>query len=97
MKTFKKILAVVFVIQSLMACSDAIIPGPGINPGDIIILPCDSDVNGDGVVNVVDLLDVLANWGDDPENPETDVNFDGVVDQEDLQMVLDNWAISNCQ
>ena len=25
--------------------------------------PCDSDLNGDGAVNVTDLLMLLANWG----------------------------------
>lgn len=48
------------------------------------------DANGDGVVNVEDLLIVLAQWG--TAGPEGDVNHDGIVNVEDLLMVLANWS-----
>lgn len=34
-----------------------------IQVGDVT-QPCDGDINGDNTVNVTDLLDVIANWGD---------------------------------
>jgi len=49
------------------------------------------DTNGDGIVNVEDLLIVLAQWG--TAGPEGDVNFDGIVNVEDLLIVLANWNI----
>jgi hypothetical protein len=49
------------------------------------------DVNGDGCVDVVDLLRVLAAWGPCRECPE-DLNFDGRVGSDDLDTVLANWA-----
>ena len=57
------------------------------------------DVNNDGVVDLEDLLAVLAAWGDcgggggggGGECPE-DVNDDGTVDLEDLLLVLANWS-----
>ncbi len=51
---------------------------------------CSVDVNGDEVVNVLDLLDVLTDWGPCPGCP-TDVNGDDVVDVLDLLAVLSNW------
>ena len=39
---------------------------------------CPADVNSDGVVDVLDLLDVLAAWGN-AGGPE-DINGDGVID-----------------
>jgi Ca2+-binding EF-hand superfamily protein len=52
------------------------------------------DVNGDGVVDIDDIFDVLAAWGpcDDPSNCPADVNGDGTVDIDDLFEVLANWT-----
>jgi hypothetical protein len=48
------------------------------------------DINGDGYVNVTDLLAVIDQWGltDSP----ADVNFDGIVNVSDLLMVVGNWG-----
>jgi hypothetical protein len=48
------------------------------------------DVNGDGVVDVLDLLLVIAAWGN-PGGPE-DVNDDGIVDVLDLLEVIAHWS-----
>ena len=45
------------------------------------------DVNGDGNVNVLDLLAVTSYLGDTGENIAADVNGDGVVDMMDLVLV----------
>ena len=52
--------------------------------------PCPADVNGDGTVDVLDLLAVLAAWGA-PGGPE-DINGDGVVDVQDLLQLLSAWG-----
>lgn len=51
------------------------------------------DINGDGVVDVRDLLEVLSAWGDCVPGDlcPADLNGDGVVDREDLQVVLLFW------
>ena len=49
------------------------------------------DINGDGVVDVLDLLALLGAWGECPECPE-DVTGDGVVDVLDLLAVLGAWS-----
>jgi hypothetical protein len=58
------------------------------------LVTCMGDVVPDGDVNCLDLLLVLATWGDCP--PDTgclaDVNGDGVVDVEDLLAVLAAWG-----
>ena len=51
---------------------------------------CLCDVNGDDVVDVLDLLSLFGVWGESGV-PE-DVNFDGVVDVLDLLKVLDQWG-----
>jgi len=48
------------------------------------------DVNGDGIVNVEDLLALLASWGE-PGGP-ADINGDGIVDVVDLLILLENWG-----
>ncbi len=49
------------------------------------------DINGDGVVDVLDLLALLSAWGECPDCPE-DLNGDGVVDVLDLLDLLSNWT-----
>jgi hypothetical protein len=46
------------------------------------------DLNGDGVVNGVDLAELLSNWG----LPGGDVNGDGTTDANDLAILLSNWS-----
>jgi hypothetical protein len=53
------------------------------------------DINGDGVVDVLDLLALLAAWGPCPVPPPecaADINGDGVVDVLDLLELLANWS-----
>ena len=52
------------------------------------------DVNGDGVVDVLDLLLVLAAWGQtgDPGFIPEDVEEDGIIDVLDLLKVLGCWT-----
>ena len=54
-------------------------------------LDCPEDVNGDEIVNIDDLFQVLSAWGPCEECPE-DVNDDGVVDIDDIFEVLANWG-----
>jgi hypothetical protein len=53
------------------------------------------DVNGDGCVNVDDLLVVIGAWGDCPSGPArcpADVTGDGAVDVDDLLAVIGGWT-----
>jgi hypothetical protein len=52
------------------------------------------DLNGDGVVDVLDLLILLDSWGQckDPGECPADLNGDGAVDVLDLLILLDNWG-----
>ncbi|MCI0364285.1 MAG: lamin tail domain-containing protein [Phycisphaerales bacterium] len=52
--------------------------------------PCPSDVNGDDIVNVLDLLAVISAWG--TANPAADINDDGVVNIIDLLAVISAWG-----
>lgn len=54
---------------------------------------CEGDVNGDGNVNIYDLLLLLANWGPCDGSPcQGDLNGDGVVDLDDLEILIANWG-----
>ena len=53
-------------------------------PGD-----CPADVTGDGVVDVLDLLEVLGQWGG---SGSADITGDGIVDVLDLLEVLGAWG-----
>jgi plastocyanin len=52
------------------------------------------DLNGDGVVDVSDLLILLAAWGPCPQSGDciADLNGDGAVDVSDLLILLANWG-----
>jgi len=54
-----------------------------------------ADINGDGVVDVLDLLQLLGEWGPCPPPPAdcpADVNSDGTVDVLDLLVLLGAWS-----
>jgi hypothetical protein len=51
---------------------------------------CPADINGDQVVDVLDLLAVLADWGN--ACVPADINRDGIVDVLDLLEVLGQWG-----
>ena len=50
-----------------------------------------SDLNGDGSVNVHDLLLVIAAWGDCETCPE-DLNADGHVNVHDILLLIGDWG-----
>jgi hypothetical protein len=53
---------------------------------------CPSDTNGDLVVDVDDLLNVLLDWDTDGSMHNGDVNGDGIVDVDDLLQVVLDWG-----
>lgn len=53
-------------------------------------LPCEGDIDGDGVVDVTDLLAVIGDWGGG--SGPTDVDGDGVVGVGDVLMVIAAWG-----
>jgi len=48
------------------------------------------DVDGSGVVNVLDLLNLLGSWGE--QGGPADINGDGIVNVLDLLILLGNWG-----
>ncbi len=60
---------------------------------DVIETPdaCQGDVNGDGVVGIVDLLDLLGAWGPNPGHP-ADFDGDGDVGITDFLTLLASWG-----
>lgn len=58
-----------------------------------IIEPHPGDIDGDGVVGMTDLLDLLAAWGacPDPGECPADLDGDGAVGIDDLLTLLANW------
>ena len=54
-------------------------------------LNCPADSNDDSVVNVTDLLALLAAWGPNPGHP-ADTNGDDVVNVTDLLALLAAWG-----
>ena len=63
------------------------------NGGNTIADICcsDIDINNDGVINVVDLLAVIDQWG--TTNSPADINSDGIVNVSDLLIVVSNWGV----
>jgi hypothetical protein len=53
---------------------------------------CPADTDGDGMVNVADLVNVILDWGPCPAGCPGDVSGDGQADVEDLVQVLLAWG-----
>ena len=51
-----------------------------------------ADLNGDGVVGILDLLGVLAGWGDARNNCLGDLDIDGEVGIFDLLTLRAHWG-----
>jgi len=47
------------------------------------------DFNGDGTVDMKDLLKMINNWNQD--EPSVDINGDGTVDENDLEILMEYW------
>ena len=55
-------------------------------------VPCDGDLVGnDGLVDVMDLLAVLAAWG--TNDPQADLDGSGTVGISDLLMMFESWGM----
>ncbi len=62
---------------------------------DGYVISPEGDLTGDGLVDVLDLIALLSNWGPCPDPPAdcpADLHKDGVVDVVDLLIVLSNWS-----
>ena len=68
--------------------------GGGNNFKDFCAGECSSDIDGNGSVDVLDLLGVIEAWGscDDPSGCPADINDDGTTDVLDLLVVIANWG-----
>lgn len=72
----------------------------GVDDVRIVYYNCDGptvpgDINGDGVVNVTDMLAVINAWGLCPAPPAScpaDLTNDGVVNVSDLLFVINHWG-----
>ena len=71
---------------------NALIEGTVDEPSNICVVvdTPDPDVNGDGVVNGIDLAFILTYWGSSA--PIADLNDDGIVGGADLTIVLSGWT-----
>jgi hypothetical protein len=47
------------------------------------------DFNGDGTVDMKDLLKMINNWNQD--EPSVDINGDSTVDENDLEILMEHW------
>ncbi len=65
-------------------------PGTSCANGDCDPNSCLADINGDGYVDVSDLLAIIDQWG--MTNSPADVNEDGIVNVSDLLIVIGNWG-----
>jgi hypothetical protein len=57
----------------------------------VCVQTCPSDLDGNGLVDIVDALLLLALWGSDPGGPP-DFDGSGVVDIVDFLVLLEAWG-----
>ena len=56
---------------------------------------CDADLNGDGIVNVSDLLQVIGSWGPCGISCPEDIDGDGTVGVSDVLSIIADWGVCN--
>jgi len=68
--------------------------GTIVGEDDIIIInpPMPGDADGDGIVGILDILVVIAEWGPCPDDCNSDFDDNGVVDILDILVVIANWS-----
>jgi len=71
----------------------------GTRDGNVTVTEgCREDVNGDGVIDIVDIQLVAARWntavGDPDYDPLYDINEDGVINVVDIQRVASRWHMT---
>ncbi len=78
--------------SGILVAVDDIYLTDGVRPEAIVVWEPSvaGDATGDGIVDVLDLLMVLTDWG--MADSLADLNQDGVVDVLDLILVLSNWT-----
>ena len=57
-----------------------------------IFAQCPADFDGDGDVDTIDLLTLLAAWGDCPMECPWDFNGDSYVDDLDREILMEHWG-----
>jgi hypothetical protein len=62
-------------------------------PDHLVPIPdCPADVDGNGAVDVDDLVAVILDWGNGGVDLRTDVTGDGTVNVDDLVAVILAWG-----
>ena len=59
---------------------------------DVVEQTCEGDLDGDGSVDISDLLEILSQWGTCTGGCSADTNDDGRVDVTDLLTVIAKWG-----
>jgi hypothetical protein len=80
----------------MISDSSAGLRGGGDNYGLNISLNnfCVGDLDFNGEVNVLDLLEIIAAWGNTEDTPE-DLNDDGIVNVLDMLILIGAWGSCN--
>ncbi|RMF84434.1 MAG: hypothetical protein D6744_03120 [Planctomycetota bacterium] len=65
----------------------------GVATVTLVYTPCQSDIDGDGVVGLTDLAVLLSNFETGTTREEGDINGDGTVDLTDLAMLLSAFDV----
>jgi hypothetical protein len=64
--------------------------GTACGDGSICDSACTEDLDGDGIINVTDLLTVVGDWG--VMDSDADLDGNGTVDTPDLLAVIAAWG-----
>jgi hypothetical protein len=61
-------------------------------PLEVTVIAVPGDVNGDGIVNYWDIVEVIEHWGDPVSCPACDVDRDGDVGYADISFIVGHWT-----
>ncbi len=88
--------AVIADLNSDGALDFAVCNGAGDNVAILLnergLAQCPGDTNASGVVDVLDLVAVIVDWGTDGSGNSGDINGSGIVDVGDLIAVINGWG-----
>ncbi|MAT80057.1 MAG: hypothetical protein CMJ29_00240 [Phycisphaerae bacterium] len=81
---------IIFTDSTLCDNAPDEIIGPFVDNGGNTLCVCPADINGNGIVEIDDILVIVAQWGTD--GPQGDVNHDGIVNIADLLEAIDTFG-----
>lgn len=81
------------IIRALLVLALALLLTGG---SALAFVPCDADLNGDGVVNLTDVVMFASDYYLGTNPPRSDFNGDGIINLTDIVLLAQSLGTTGC-